>query len=94
MQSDSDSTAGARPDVNGSGEPSASPFSAAGPSSTEAIDRLVQQLAETNVHLLVLTDQVTKALAHVSLLLDLLVSEDATEDDTSGGRYLDGTPIL
>lgn len=92
MQSDSDSTAGARPDVNGSGEPSASLSSADVLSSTEAIDRLVRQLAETNVHLLVLTDQVAKALAHVSLLLDLLVTEE--EDADSSGTYLDGSPIL
>lgn len=95
MQSDSDSTAGARPDVNGSDGPSASPSSAGEQSSTEAINRLVQQLAETNVHLLVLADQVAKALAHVSVLLDLLVTIDEEDtQDTAGGTYLDGSPIL
>lgn len=93
MESDFDSIAGAQPEGSGSAAPSASPSSAGEPSSSEAIDRLVRQLAEANVHLLVLTDQVAKALAHVSLLLDLLMSEEEA-DDSSADTYLDGTPIL
>lgn len=93
MQSAFDSTAGAQREESGSAETSASRSSAAEPSSSEAIYKLVQKLHETNVHLLVLTDQVAKCLAHVSLLLDLLVSEEEA-DDSSVGTYLDGTPIL
>jgi hypothetical protein len=92
MPSNSDSTVAVQPDASGSAGTSALHSNAAERSSAAAIDRLTQQLAETNVHLLVLTDQTAKCLAHISLLLDLLVSEEDS-DDASSGTYLDGTPI-
>lgn len=94
MESNSDSTAGAQPDESGSAATSASQSNAAEQSLVAAIARLAQQLGETNVHLLVLADQTAKCLAHVSLLLDLLVSEDDSEEESPTGTYLDGTPIL
>jgi hypothetical protein len=61
---------------------------------TVALLALVQQLTETNVHLLTLADQTAKALEHIAFLTDLM-SMDDDEDNAHADRiYLDGTPIL
>jgi hypothetical protein len=57
-----------------------------------ALHGLVRQLGETNVHLLVLADQTAKCLSHISILLDLVVSSEAEEDEEAR-TYLDGSPV-
>lgn len=93
MQSESGSNVAAPSGASGSSAPSASPPSEAEPSLIAAMHGLVQQLGETNVHLLMLADQTAKCLAHIALLIDLLASSEE-EDETEPRTYLDGTPIL
>lgn len=84
---------GAPSGESGSNAPSVSPPSEADLSLIAAMHGLVQQLSETNVHLLMLADQTAKCLAHMALLVDLLASSEE-EDEAEPGTYLDGTPIL
>jgi hypothetical protein len=93
MTSENDSTVAARVGVNGSSERCASPPSEAEQSLHAAIRNLVQQIGETNAHLMILSDQTARCLAHIALLVDLLLS-DEDESDTDTMTYLDGRPIL
>lgn len=92
--SESGSSVAARLDERSSSDSGALPPSEAEQPLLAEMRSLVQQLAETNVHLLVLTDQVAKCLAHISLLLDLILSNEEEVDETDGRKYLDGTPVL
>lgn len=92
--SESGSSVAAQLDERSSSDSGSSPPSEAEPPLLAEIRGLVQQLAETNVHLLVLTDQIAKCLAHISLLLDLILSSEEDVDETDGSKYLDGTPVL
>jgi hypothetical protein len=92
MANPNDSAVDAPLDVNGSSERCASPSSEAERLLLTAVHRLIEQLSETNVHLLMLADQTARCLAHVTVLLDLLVADD-DESDTDATTYLDGTRI-
>lgn len=93
MRNESDSAADAPLAESGSSARSALPSREGEPLLTAAMDRLAHQLGETNVRLLVLADQTAKCLAHISLLLDLLVSSEEEEQEQERA-YLDGSPIL
>jgi hypothetical protein len=92
MPTESDSPVGAPLVGNGSSASPASPPSEAERSLIAAIQGLAHQLGETNVHLLVLADQTAKCLSHISLLLDLVLSNEAEEDEEAR-TYLDGTQV-
>jgi hypothetical protein len=94
MPSESDSPVGALLGGNGSSALPASPPSEAEQSLIAAIHGLAHQLGETNVHLLVLADTTAKCLSHISLLLDLVLSNEAAEADEESKSYLDGSPVL
>lgn len=90
--SDSVSTVDARLAESGLNAPCSLPPNEAERSLLEAMHGLVQQLGETNVHLLMLADQTVKCLAHISILIDLLMSSEE-EETTDARTYLDGTPV-
>jgi hypothetical protein len=93
MANADDSTVAAPPGANGSNEQCGSPPSAGEQSLAAEMRLLVRELAETNLHLLVLTDQTAKCLAHIAVLLDLLLSDEADDSDRDATTYLDGTRI-
>lgn len=93
MDSENDSNADALSGGSGSSGPSASPPNELGISLLKEMQGLVRELSETNIHLLVLTDQTAKCLAHIAVLLDLMLA-DNDEADTESTTYLDGKPIL
>lgn len=92
MSNERDFGVDARLDANGSNAPFNSPPNAADPSLIVALHDLVQQLGETNTHLMVLADQTAKCLAHIAILLDIVLSDD-DEPGTDATTYLDGSPI-
>lgn len=93
MSNERDFDVGVPPDASGSGEQFNLPRNAVDPSLTAALHDLVKQIGETNAHLMVLADLTAKCLAHISILLDIVVS-DEDESDTEATTYLDGSPIL
>jgi hypothetical protein len=93
MPSESDSVVGAPLDGSGSSAPLASLPSEAERSLIVALHGLVHQMGETNVHLLVLADQTAKCLAHISLLLDLVLSSEPEDEEQQPKSYLDGSPV-
>lgn len=93
MSNERDFGVDARLDVNGSGAQFKLPPNALDPSLTVALHDLVKQLGETNALLMVLVDQTAKCLAHISILLDIVLTDD-DESDTDATTYLDGSPIL
>lgn len=93
MASESDSAVDAPPGANGSNEPCSLRSNEGEQSLIVEMRVLVRQMAETNIHLMVLADQTSKCLAHIAILLDLVFT-DEDEADTESTTYLDGTPII
>lgn len=93
MDSENDSNADALSGGSGSSGPCASPPNELAGSLLAEMRALVRELSETNIHLLVLTDQTAKCLAHIAVLLDLMLSEN-DDVDTESTTYLDGKPII
>jgi uncharacterized Rossmann fold enzyme len=93
MSNERDFGADVRLDVNGSNARSNLLPNEADRSLTGAIHELVSQLRETNIQMMVLADQTAKCLAHISILIDIVLS-DTDESDTEAVTYLDGSPIL
>jgi uncharacterized Rossmann fold enzyme len=93
MSNETDFDVDARPGVNGSNAQSCSRQNEADRSLTAALHDLVKQLGETNAHLMVLAGQTAKCLAHLSILIDIVLT-DEDESATDATTYLDGSPIL
>lgn len=81
------------PGENGSNALCDSPRNGADQPLTAAVCDLVKQMAETNALLIVLADQTAQCLAHMSILMDIVVTnEEQPDSDTT--TYLDGSPII
>lgn len=86
MANESGSTADVPLDANGSSASHALLPNAVEQSLIEALYSLVQQMAETNQHLLTMTHQMAMMLEHLA--------SQAEDDAEEPSMYLDGSPLV